>query len=636
MYIYIYSLVKHFKFYVPTQPKYSFASETPPFLHINWTKIFLHIIKNTISMHQLDQSIRLHPWHLYSTYLLDQDILSHPWHSHFYISTRPKYSIASSTPQFLRIYLTRIFYCNLHTSSNFFVSTQPKHTITSSTPQFLHINSTDILYRILNTSISSYLLDQNIPSHPQHLHFFVPNWPEYSIASSTSPFLRINSTDVIFHCILDNSVSSYLLDQNIPSHPWHLHFYVSTWPEYSTASLTPAFLHIYSTEIFFRISDTSISTYLLDQNILPHPSHLYFYVSTRPRYSFTSAMPPNWRVNSTKIFYHILDNSFSSYLHDRNILSHPQHLNFFVSTWPEYSIGSLTPPFLCIFSTRIFYRILDTSISLYLLDQNIPSHPWHLHFYVSTWPKYSFASVTTPYLRINRSKIFFSILKTSISTFPLDQNIHAHPRHLNFYVSTRPKYSCASVTPPILCTYSTKIFLRTLDSTSSMYMLLLNQNILVHTRFLHFYVSTRQKYSCSPLISPFLCTYSTKIFLHTLDSSFYMHQLDHNILSHPWHLHFYVPTRPKYSCASSIPPFQHIYLTITRSYYATLAIAFDTSCYVILGVTICVNSYGLIRVVQCLPMFFGSMDVVLGLIDHHICPPLWNNCRSFESRFNIY
>ena len=80
---------------------------------------------------------------------------------------------------------------------------------------------------------------------------------------------------------------------------------------------------------------------------------------------------------------------------------------------------------------------------------------------------------------------------TSISTYPLDQNICAHPRHLNFYVSTRPKYSCASLTPPFLRTYSTKIFLRTLDSYMSMYMYLLNQNILAHNWFLHFYVSTR-------------------------------------------------------------------------------------------------------------------------------------------------
>ena len=70
---------------------------------------------------------------------------------------------------------------------------------------------------------------------------------------------------------------------------------------------------------------------------------------------------------------------------------------------------------------------------------------------------------------------------TSISTYPLDQNIRAHPRHLNFYVPTRPKYSCASLTPPFLRTYSTKIFLCTLNSYISTYMYLLNQNILAHT-----------------------------------------------------------------------------------------------------------------------------------------------------------
>ena len=72
-----------------------------------------------------------------------------------------------------------------------------------------------------------------------------------------------------------------------------------------------------------------------------------------------------------------------------NILLHLLHSHFYVSTRPKYSCASLKHPFLRIFSTKIFFC---TSIATYLLDQNILLHPSHLHFYESTWPKYSFAS----------------------------------------------------------------------------------------------------------------------------------------------------------------------------------------------------------------------------------------------------
>ena len=342
---YMYSLVEHFNFYVPTRPKY---------------------------------------------------IHSHLWHLHFYISTRPKYSIASSTHPFLRI------------------------------------NSTRIFYRILETNISSFLLDKNILSHPWHQHFFVSNQPKYSIASSTPQFLRIYSTETFYNRIHINSISSYLLDHNIQSHHLllHLHFFVSTRPEYSThprniqlfvstwpkhstiASTSTQFLRIYTTTIFNRIIYyyTSISSYLLDQNILLDPLHLNFFVSTQPKYSFASSTTPFLRIYSTTIFFRILDTSISLYLLDQNILSHPRHLNFYVSTRPQCSFVSLTNQFLRIYLTRIFHCILNNSISTYLLDQNIPSHPWHLHLYVSTRPKYSFQSVTPQFLHIKCTKIFFLML----------------------------------------------------------------------------------------------------------------------------------------------------------------------------------------------------------------------------------
>ena len=416
-------------FYVSTWPKYSVTSLTLLFLRIYSTKIFFRIRDTSIS-----------------TYQLDRNILSHPRHLNFFVSIRPKYSIASSTPPFLRIYSTRIFYCILDTS-NFFVSTRP-----------------EVFYRILDTSISSYLLDRNILSHPQQLHFFVSTRPEYSIASSTPPFLRIYLTR-IFYRILNTSISLYLLDRNIPLHPRHLHFFVSTRPEYSIG-----------------IRDTSISTYLLDQNILSHPRHLHFFVSSWPEYSIASLTPPFLCIYSTKIFHCIL------FVHLQN---------FFVSTQPEYSIASSTPPFLCIYLTRIFYRILDTSISLYLLDRNILSHPRQLHFFVSTRPKYSSASLTPPFLRTYSTRIFYRILNTSISTYLLDQI-----------------FFCI-LTYQFLRIYSTRIFHRIL------------------------YLTT-----------PFPRIYSTRIFHRILDTSISMYQLDQNIRSHPWHLHFYVSSVPKYSFAS--------------------------------------------------------------------------------------
>ena len=173
-------------------------------------------------------------------------------------------------------------------------------------------------------------------------------------------FFSITSTEQNHLLVYDKTD---VFDQNILLHPRHLHFFVSTRPEYSIASLTPPFLCTYSTRIFYRILDISISTYLLDQNTL---AHLFL------------------RINLTKIFLRTLDTSFSTYLLNQNILAHPWHLHFFVPTRPEYSIASLTPPFIRIYSTRIFYRILDISISTYLLDQNILSHPRDLHFYVST------------------------------------------------------------------------------------------------------------------------------------------------------------------------------------------------------------------------------------------------------------
>ena len=241
------------------------------------------------------------------------------------------------------------------------------------TGPFLRIYSTKIFYRIFDISISLYLLYQNILSHPWKLNFFVSTRPKYShCIVDTFMFYRINSTKNILSLSSTPPFLRIYSTRSILSHPWHLHFFTSTRPKYSLASVTPSFLRINSTKIFFCILDTSISTYQLNQNILSHPWHFNFFVSTRPD----------------------------------NILSYPWHINFYVSTRPEYSIASSTTTFLCFYSSRIFYRILDTSISI-----------------VSTRPKYSY--------RIRATPPFLSYL--------LDQNNPSHPRHLHFFVSTRPE-----------------------------------------------------------------------------------------------------------------------------------------------------------------------------------------------------
>ena len=477
IYKYKYSLVKHFNFYVPTRPKYSLASVTPPYLQIYWTKIFLCIINTRISTYLLNQNILSQPWNLYfnistrlgysfpsvtptsqrinsteifdrmlntsiASYLLDQTILSHPQHLNIFVYNRSKYSIASSTPQLLRIYLTEIFYRILDTSN-------------------LWILLTKEIHRILDTSISSYLINQNIPLQPWNINFLVSTQKKNSFASSTPLFLCIYSTR-IFHCILDNSISTY-----------------------SFASVTTPFLQIKCIKIFFRILNTSISTYQLDQNILLHP-----YKSTWRRNSFATMTPPFLRSYSTEIFFRILDTSISLYQLDQNILSPSQHLHHFVSTWPEYSIAFSTPPSLCIYLTRIFYRNFDTSISSNLIDQNIPHciHNTSISF-VSTQPEYSIASSTPQFLRIYLTRIFHCILDTSISMYPLDRNILLHPQQLHIFVSTWPEYSITSLIYPFLRIYLTRIFFRILNTSISLY--LLNQNIPSHPWHLNFYVTTQ-------------------------------------------------------------------------------------------------------------------------------------------------
>ena len=206
-----------------------------------------------------------------------------------------------------------------------------------------------------------------------------------------------------------------------------------------------------------RILDTSISSFLLDRNILSHPWHLHFFVSTRPEYSIASSTIPFLRIFSTRIIYRIIDRFISLDLLDQNILSDPRHLHFFVPSRPEHSIAALKTQFPCIYSTERFHCILDTSCSSYLLDQNILPHPLQIHFLriystrifkgasltPPTRPKYSFASVTPPFLRIKCTKIFFCILTATqgvlfVSTKMMvkkENRAYEQLKHLDYHAS---------------------------------------------------------------------------------------------------------------------------------------------------------------------------------------------------------
>ena len=157
-------------------------------------------------------------------------------------------------------------------------------------------------------------------------------------------------------------------------------------------------------------------------------------------------------------------------------------------------------------------------------------------------------------LHVHHSTQLLCIPDTSISMYQLDQKNFTHLWHLNLYVSTQPKYSCASLTPQFLRIYLTKIFLCISDITISMYLLdkiflrisdtwflliYLTKIFLCISDITISYVSPRPKYSWASLTLPFLCIYLTKIFLRIPDTSISTYLLHQNILAHPWHKFFY-------------------------------------------------------------------------------------------------
>ena len=271
----------------------------------------------------------------------------------------------------------------------------------------------------------------------------------FSVHSESGFIFSVHSESRFIFSVHSESRFFFWFIQN----PTSISTYLATWPKYSYASPTFAFLRIYSTKIFLCIPDTSISMNLLNQNILVHLWFLYFYVQVpaQPKYFCAPSIPPILLIYLTIIFLltltssismylldHIflltLNSSISTYLLNHDILLHHHHIHFYV---PKYSFASLTPQFLLIYSS----------------DQNFLSHHHQLHFYLSTWPESSFASSTCLFLIIYSTKIFFLIITTFISTYLLSQNILAHPRHDHFYLSTWPKHSFTSSPPPLTWSY---------------------------------------------------------------------------------------------------------------------------------------------------------------------------------------
>ena len=135
-------------------------------------------------------------------------------------------------------------------------------------------------------------------------------------------------------------------------------------------ALSPTqFLRIHSTMIFLRIL---ISTYTLDNDIPSYPSQLNFYVYTRQWYSLVS-----WPLN-----FYVYTRQWHSFLYQFLRI----HSTMIFLRIPQSN------QFLRIHSTTIFLRIIDRLTFTYLLDNNNPSYPRQLNFYVYTRQWYSFIS----------------------------------------------------------------------------------------------------------------------------------------------------------------------------------------------------------------------------------------------------
>lgn len=104
----------------------------------------------------------------------------------------------------------------------------------------------------------------------------------------------------------------------------------------------------------------------------------------------------------------------------------PQHLHFYLSTFPNYSSASMTFPFYVpSYLTKIFLLTLNISISMYQLV-NQAKHscsPSTAPFWCCVYlAKIFLLTSTSPFLRIYWTKIFLlTLVDTSIlSTYPID------------------------------------------------------------------------------------------------------------------------------------------------------------------------------------------------------------------------
>ena len=144
-------------------------------------------------------------------------------------------------------------------------------------------------------------------------------------------------------------------------------------------------------------------------------------------------------------------------------------------------------------------------------------------------------------------------------------------------------------------------------------MYLLDHNILAHPRFLHFYVPTRPYYSCAPLIPPFLRFYSTITFLLTRDTSISMYLLDKILLRFLDSSIFTYLLDHHAKWCNVCECLRYLVLCYPWRYKQSLEI-----------LMVWLHWFSV-----WLAMFFGLIHVVSWLIHHHIRPPLWN-AKGFE------
>ncbi len=175
----------------------------------------------------------------------------------------------------------------------------------------------------------------------------------------------VSNEPILMNQILDEPISTYLLNKNILAHPLSINFYVQ---------------------------------YLLDKSILAHALSIKVYIPTQQKYSsapsFYQILCMTYLLLNKNILAHPLSIKFyEQYLLDKNILAHPHSIKVCVPTWQKYS--SAPSLYQSLRMTNLLNKnILAHPLSIkfyvqYLLDKNILAYPPSIKVYVLTRQKYS-------------------------------------------------------------------------------------------------------------------------------------------------------------------------------------------------------------------------------------------------------